>query len=242
MTALRAPLKALAALLLYPEEGLRAAMPEVAAILRAPGLPPEAGAAAEFAEPLAAAAPLEAEGAYVGLFDGAPSLSLYLFQHVHGDDRDRGAAMAALIDDYRAAGLELAGEELPDFLPVFLEYAATRPDEAEARALLGEISDIVALLALRLEGRGAAGYAAVMRALGALAARPADAEAVAARVAEDVPDHTPEALDAAYEEAPVSFMEPVAPNEPCPKAAEIVARFEAAAADAAAGTDKPRRA
>jgi nitrate reductase delta subunit len=191
---MRATLKALAALLLYPDEEMRALMPEVASILRAPGLPPAATEAAALAEMLAIAPPLEAEGRYVGLFDGVPSLSLHLFEHVHGDSRDRGAAMAALVEDYRAAGMELAAEELPDFLPVFLEFAAMRP-EAEAR----------------------------------------DLEAVVARIAEDVPDATPEALDAAYEEAPVTFMEPAAPNQPCPKAAEIVARIEAAAPHRARG-------
>ena len=231
---MRATLKALAALLLYPDEEMRALMPEVASILRAPGLPPAATEAAALAEMLAIAPPLEAEGRYVGLFDGVPSLSLHLFEHVHGDSRDRGAAMAALVEDYRAAGMELAAEELPDFLPVFLEFAAMRP-EAEARDLLGEIADILALLATRLRARGEAGYAAVLATLGALASRPADMEAVVARIAEDVPDATPEALDAAYEEAPVTFMEPAAPNQPCPKAAEIVARIEAAAPHRARG-------
>lgn len=231
---MHAPLKALAALLLYPDERLREVMPELAAILRAPNLPPLAEGAAALAESIAAAAPLQAEARYVALFDNAPSLSLHLFQHVHGDSRDRGSAMAALIEDYRAAGMELDGEELPDFLPVFLEFAATRP-ELEARALLGEVADILALLAARLQRRGEPGYAAVFETLLGLSARGADAEAVAARILEDVPDDTPEALDAAYEEAPVTFMEPVSPSEPCPKAAEIVARFEAAAQHHARG-------
>lgn len=224
---MRAPLKALAALLLYPDAALRGAMPEIAAILRASDLPPQATGAAALADALAAAAPLQAEARYVALFDSAPSLSLHLFQHVHGDSRDRGSAMAGLIEDYRAAGMELEGEELPDFLPVFLEFVATRP-EAEARALLGEVADILALLGARLHRRAEPGYASVFETLLAFAARRADAEAIAARIAEEAPDDTPEALDAAYEEAPVTFMEPAAPNEPCPKAAEIVARFEAA--------------
>lgn len=217
-------IKALSALLLYPDAGLRAVLPEVARALRAVPLPPtEREAVAAFCRTLAGQAPLSAQAEYVALFDGGRSLSLYLFEHVHGDSRDRGSALAALLDDYRAAGLEPSGDELPDFLPVFLEYASLHAEE-EARALLGEVADILALLAARLEARGS-GYAAVMRALESLAARPADREAVAARVAEDTPDHTPEALDAAYEETPVTFMEPAAPQTPCPKAAEIVARF-----------------
>jgi nitrate reductase delta subunit len=224
-------LKALAALLTYPGPDLVAALPEIEALLRGTGLP----AAAEepllaFCGRLAKADPLAAQGEYVGLFDSSPSLSLHLFQHVHGDSRERGAAMAALVEDYRAAGLELAADELPDFLPVFLEFASTRPGP-EARALLGEIADVVALLAARLEARGT-GYAAVMRAIEALASRPADAEAVAARLAGDRPDDTPEALDASWEEAPVSFMEPAASGsgEDCPKAAAMVRRLAPGAA------------
>ena len=93
------------------------------------------------------------------------------------------------------------------------------------RALLAEIADIAALLAGRLEKRGS-GYASVMRAIEALACRPANREAVEARLAGDKPDDTAEALDKVWEEAPVSFTEPAAGGTECPKAAAIVAQFE----------------
>ncbi|MBV8589316.1 MAG: nitrate reductase molybdenum cofactor assembly chaperone, partial [Acetobacteraceae bacterium] len=76
---------------------------------------------------------MAAQSAYVSLFDGVPSLSLYLFGHVHGDSRERGQAMADLVEDYRRAGLVLTGGELPDFLPVSLEYVSLHPAE-HARA------------------------------------------------------------------------------------------------------------
>ena len=215
--------KALAALLLYPDEKLIAALPEIGAILRESGLPPsERDAVLRFCNQLGASELMQAQGEYVALFDAAPSLSLYLFGHVHGDRRDRGQAMADLVEDYRRVGLEPAGDELPDFLPLFLEYTSLHPPE-QSRALLGEIAEIVALLAGRLQKRGTA-YAAVLRAIEALAGRRADRQAVDARIEQDEPTDTPEALDAQYEEAPVTFMEPAADSE-CAKAASLVAQF-----------------
>ncbi len=216
--------KALAALLLYPDAGLIAALPEIRALLADAGLPPDhAAAIAAFCDRLASLELMEAQGEYVSLFDRSPSLSLYLFEHVHGDSRERGQAMADLVADYRQAGLDMTADELPDFLPVFLEYVSLHPP-VQARCFLGEIADILALLAGRLEKRDS-GYAAVMRALEALATRRADSEAVAKRLDEDVPDDTPAALDARWEEAPVSFMEPAPDGGDCPKAAALVAQF-----------------
>lgn len=216
--------KALAGLLLYPDEALIGALPEIVAILRESELAEaERDAVVRFCHRLAAADLMEAQGEYVALFDGAPSLSLYLFGHVHGDSRERGQAMADLVEDYRRMGLELAADELPDFLPVFLEYASLH-EPAQARALLGEIADVAALIAGRLERRGTQ-YAAVLRAVEALGGRTADREAVDAHLAEEEPTDTPEALDARYEEAPVDFMAPAAADGACSKAAALVAQF-----------------
>jgi nitrate reductase delta subunit len=209
---------------MYPDEALMAALPEISAVLREAALPPvECGAVLGLVDRIAAKDLLEAQSDYVALFDGAPSLSLYLFGHVHGDSRERGQAMVDLMEDYRRMGLELASDELPDFLPVFLEYASLHPPE-EARALLGEVAEVVALLARRLERRGTP-YVAVFNAISALGARSADHEAVEARLAEEEPMDTPEALDARYEETPVNFMEPVAADSPCSKAAALVEEF-----------------
>lgn len=216
--------KALAGLLLYPDGVLIAALPEIAAILREAGLPPpELDAVLAFCDRLAAAGLLDAQSEYVALFDAAPSLSLYLFGHVHGDSRERGQAMVDLVEDYRRMGLDLTADELPDFLPVFLEYASLH-EPVQARALLGEIAEVVSLLAGRLERRGTP-YAAVLRTIEALGARQADREAVDARLAEEEPADTPAALDARYEEAPVNFMEPAVADSACSKAAALVAQF-----------------
>ncbi len=216
--------KALAGLLLYPDQALLDVLPEIRTLLRDAGLPaPALAAVTAFCDRLAATDLLSAQGEYVALFDAAPSLSLYLFGHVHGDSRERGQAMVDLVEDYRQAGLDMTADELPDFLPVFLEYASLH-EPAQARALLGEVAEVVSLLAGRLERRGTP-YAAVLRAIEALGARQADQEAVQARLAEEEPADTPEALDARYEEAPVSFMDPPVADSACSKAAAIIAQF-----------------
>jgi nitrate reductase delta subunit len=103
---------------------------------------------------------------YVGLFDRLRSLSLHLFEHVHGESRDRGQAMVDLRRLYENAGFTLASNELPDFLPVFLEYLSLRP-LAEARELLADSAHILEALGARLHKRGSP-YCAVFHALLAL--------------------------------------------------------------------------
>jgi len=216
--------KALAGLLIYPDEALIDALPEIMDILREAELPPaQAEAVLGFCDRLAAADLLDAQSEYVALFDSSPSLSLYLFGHVFGDSRERGQAMADLVEDYRGMGLDLTADELPDFLPVFLEYASLH-DATKARLLLAEVAEVVSLLAARLERRSAP-YATVLRSIEALSARQADRDVVEARLAEDVPEDTPEAIDARYEEAPVNFMEPAVADSACSKAAALVAQF-----------------
>lgn len=141
---------------------------------------------------------------YVLLFDRARSLSLHLFEHVHGESRDRGQAMIDLKNLYEKGGLAVTAAELPDFLPLFLEFLSTRP-RAEAVELLGQPAHIVAALAERLRKRQSS-YEVVFRALAALAAAQPKEEEVAALLA--VADADPDdlaALDAAWEEEPVFF-------------------------------------
>src|SRR4029078_2389354 len=89
--------------------------------------------------------PLDSEAAYVELFDRGRATSLHLFEHVHGDSRDRGPAMVDLCAMYEKAVLLRAPGELPDYLPVVLEFASTQPAR-EARAFLGEIAHILAAI------------------------------------------------------------------------------------------------
>jgi len=99
----------------------------------------------ELIERLRMARPLDAEAAYVELFDRGRGTALHLFEHVHGDSRDRGPAMVDLVKTYEQAGLLLAPGELPDHLCVVLEYASTQP-AAQAREFLREIAHILQVI------------------------------------------------------------------------------------------------
>ncbi|MFY9600213.1 MAG: nitrate reductase molybdenum cofactor assembly chaperone, partial [Pseudolabrys sp.] len=112
---------------------------------------------------------------YVLLFDRTRSLSLHLFEHVHGESRDRGQAMIDLKSQYEQHNLFMSAAELPDFVPLFLEYLSLLPAQ-EACEILGQPGHIFAAMAERLRKRQSA-YEAVFRALVALAAaKPKDDE------------------------------------------------------------------
>ena len=157
--------KALSALLSYPTEGLVAALPEIRAIVAAETRlnTRERDAVIALADRLAATDPLDAQEAYVELFDRGRSTSLHLFEHVHGDSRDRGPAMVDLDGIYRSAGYRLAGGELPDYLPALLEYLSQRP-KAEALDMLGDCAHILRKIGETLVKRGS-DYSAVFAAL-----------------------------------------------------------------------------
>ncbi|MFC3282039.1 nitrate reductase molybdenum cofactor assembly chaperone [Litchfieldella rifensis] len=146
---------------------------------------------------------LELQATYVAQFDKGRATSLLLFEHVHGESRDRGQAMVDLLAEYEAAGFELDARELPDYLPLFLEYLSTR-SEAEIARWLGEIRHILALLAARLEERDAE-HARVPLALLALIGAEADVDRYRSKVCEEERDDTPQALDAVWEEEAVRF-------------------------------------
>lgn len=141
---------------------------------------------------------------YVLLFDRTRSLSLHLFEHVHGESRDRGQAMIDLKALYEKNDLFISASELPDFLPLFLEYLSTRPLK-EACETLGQPAHILAAIAERLRKRRSS-YEAVFRALTALAAAKPKDDEVAGLLQEPDPEANDlAALDAAWEDEPVTF-------------------------------------
>ena len=158
-------LRVLAALLSYPDAALRGHLAEMQALLRdeACAVRVASRRGGRAAESLARADALDAEAAYVELFDRGRSTSLHLFEHVHGDSRERGPAMIDLGQTYAQAGLQLAEGELPDYLPAVLEFASTQPP-AQARAFLGEMAHILNALFAALRERESA-YASVLGAL-----------------------------------------------------------------------------
>jgi len=168
-------LRVLAALLSYPDGGMRGHLPEMREVLRREGALPD-GRQAEldaFIESRACGDQLETEADYVELFDRGRGTSLHLFEHVHGDSRDRGPAMIDLAQTYEKAGLYLAPGELPDYLPAVLEFVSTQPPR-EARAFLGEMAHIFTAIFSALRERSSP-YASVLGALIELAGEKAQA-------------------------------------------------------------------
>ncbi|WP_343079284.1 nitrate reductase molybdenum cofactor assembly chaperone [Ostreiculturibacter nitratireducens] len=227
--------KALSALLTYPSEDLQAAIPAIREVLDAEALVHlgQRLALEPLLESLEAGDIYDLQERYVLLFDRSRTLSLNLFEHIHGESRDRGGAMVDLLETYRAGGFDLTGPELPDHLPVLLEYLSTRP-LAEAKEILADAGHIIAVLAERLSRRETP-YAAVLTALAVLAQAgtdSAEAEAMLAEADDDPEDL--EALDAVYEEAQVTFAPD--PNAGCPISRDILARMDVPKTPASAGT------
>jgi nitrate reductase delta subunit len=135
---------------------------------------------------------LDTEAEYVEVFDRGRATSLHLFEHVHGDSRDRGPAMIDLAQTYEKAGLFLGPDEMPDYLPVVLEFVSTQPP-AEARAFLSEMAHIFNAIFNALQKRGSP-YASVLGALLELSGEKAHPVKI-------IPD---DPLDASWEE-PVVF-------------------------------------
>jgi nitrate reductase delta subunit len=186
-------LRVLSALLGYPDAKLRSHLAEMRGLLHAEGaLAPARRAEIDaLIDALEAAEPMDAEADYVELFDRGRGASLHLFEHVHGDSRERGPAMIDLGQTYAAAGLILAEGELPDYLPAVLEFVSTQPPR-EARAFLGEMAHILNALFGALQQRRSA-YAAVLGALLELAGESA----------QPVKPPAEEPLDESWAEPPV---------------------------------------
>lgn len=210
-------LKVLAALLDYPDEQTLADLPEMQSLMEAEKvLPAEAMTQlARFMAELEEQDLMDVQAEWVSQFDQSRSLSLNLFEHVHGDSRDRGQAMVDLRGMYTANGLEPAADELPDYLPLFLEYLAMRPSE-EALNLLAEASHVVAALAERLRARSSR-HTPVMEAVSLLAGVRGAGEVA-------TPDTDPD-MDEAWAEEPVDFG-PGSALGACDGGAALRARLE----------------
>ena len=198
--------KVLSALLSYPTEALITAAPQLGTVLDAEKLlPPEARRALQtLIEEIAAGDIYDLQERYGLLFDRSKTLALHLFEHVHGESRDRGQAMVDLKAMYEAAGLVIAANELPDYVPLFLEFLSTQP-LAASRDLLGQTAHILAALAGRL-GRRQSSYKAIFDAMVAISAEAPQREIVDELLKGIDPDPMDfAALDAAWEEEEVRF-------------------------------------
>lgn len=198
--------RVLSALLNYPTAELVSAVPEMRDIIDREGLlcAEDQRDLAPLLADLASMDIYDLQARYVDLFDQNRSLSLHLFEHVHGESRDRGQAIVSLKERYQEAGLELSSPELPDFLPVFLEFLSVLPPE-EARRELADPAAVIAVLARRLEKRCSV-YAAVLAVLARLAGEKLTGSS-AARPAEGESEESErlQALDREWQEEPVDF-------------------------------------
>jgi nitrate reductase delta subunit len=215
---MRCTLKVLSALLCYPTVELQAAIPEMRAALDAEGRLPQRNRDRldRILEEIVTRDLYDLQERYVLLFDRTRSLSLHLFEHVHGESRDRGQAMVDLKALYERHGLFMNSSELPDHLPLFLEFLSEIP-EAEACGLLEETSHVLEAIRLRLKKRKSA-YSSIFSCAQALAQARPQTEVVTALMGE--PDEDPNdlaALDATWEEEEVTFGPAAAAAAQCGK-------------------------
>jgi nitrate reductase delta subunit len=147
---------------------------------------------------------LDAQESYSILFDRGRATSLLLFEHVHGESRDRGQAMVNLMTQYEQAGMVIDTHELPDHLPLYLEYLSQRSPE-EARGGLQDVAPILALLNARLKERES-DYAMLFDVLLGLSESKVSVDSVRKQIANEARDDTPQALDAVWEEEQVKFI------------------------------------
>lgn len=196
----------LSSLLRYPDDALRADLPDIAAaIATAEFAARDRRALERLVRRLAAGDPLDRQEDFVRLFDRGRATSLHLFEHVHGDTRNRGPAMVELVAIYDANGFAMVGNELPDYLPMVLEFCAAAPTDTAAN-LLAQAGPLLQQIHAKLMSRGLSssrGYAAV------LAAVLAEAALSPVTLPTDANDQADEddlaAIDAAYEDEPVVF-------------------------------------
>ncbi|HDS6853730.1 TPA: nitrate reductase molybdenum cofactor assembly chaperone [Enterobacter cancerogenus] len=193
-------LKIIALLIEYPDEVLWESREEALSLIEqdAPALLP-------FARQHLGAALLDKQAEWCEVFERGRATSLLLFEHVHAESRDRGQAMVDLMGQYEKAGLELDCRELPDYLPLYLEYLSIVSD-AEAREGLQNVAPILALIGGRLKQRGVAHYQ-LFDALLHFADSRLSSDSVAQQVSGEKRDDTRQALDAVWEEEQVKFIE-----------------------------------
>ena len=198
--------KAIGALIDYPTADLQAAADEIEQALREERALPaaELEGVCAFISRLRGTDIMDLQEYWIGLFDRSKRLALHLYEHSYGESRDRGQAMVNLALTYRMNGFELNASEMPDYLPLFLEFLSVIP-EVHARRYLTDAIEIIEALRIRLEERDST-YAALLGALVALAARHADEAEVEAILANEPQDPKDlEELDREWAEEPVDF-------------------------------------
>jgi len=206
--------RALAALLSYPGAQLLTHLDELKSVFAVDErlTAADRSALSQLIDGLQAADLMDSEAAYVDTFDRGRAASLNLFEHVHGDSRDRGQAMVDLLAMYERQGLSLSVADLPDFLPVFLEFLSLL-DEQGAKEQLQEVQHLVETIGATLTRRQSP-YAGAFQALLRLAGERHPERRLADREGAPVEEDTsPDAIDKAWVDEPVTFLGGCAPQE-----------------------------
>ncbi len=199
-------LKVLSLLLSYPEAETLAALDEMAAVIEREKLLPKIYKKRVLAliNSYRGADLLDLQEHYVALFDRGRYVSLHIFEHVHGESRDRGQAMVNLLQMYESHGFEMSTHELPDYIPLFLEFLSQQ-EPAEAVKLLQDAMPVLSLLGARLAERGSK-FKAIFDSLEGLAGEPEGIYEIRQQAATETPDETILHMDEIWEEEAVSFM------------------------------------
>lgn len=208
-------LKVISRLLDYPSEALFSAADEMIEVVNksAEISPENRTQLASFISELTERDLFDAQESYDLLFDRGRALSLLLFEHVHGESRDRGQAMVDLISVYKAKGFDVSSEQLPDYIPLYLEFLSEQED-TYAQEWLGDVCHLLAMLAERLKDRECP-YAVLFETLVALSGQEVDRVEIAESVSKEERDDTVEAIDKEWEDREVLFDDPMG-GEGCP--------------------------
>jgi len=199
-------LKVLSLLLSYPEAEMLEALDEMVAVVEQENLLREdhKKSVLSLIDSYRGSDLLDSQEHYVALFDRGRFLSLHIFEHVHGESRDRGQAMVNLLQMYEAHGFELSTHELPDYIPLFLEFLSQQ-EQAEAVQLLHDAMPVLSLLGARLTERESK-FHAIFDALAGFAGEPEALEEILQQAANEGEDETLVNMDQIWEEEAVSFM------------------------------------
>lgn len=197
-------LKLIGCLLDYPDQTVVEHRADIDALVKAADIDPTLrDRLLQFIDQRASQDLMQWQSEYDGLFERGRSLALWLFEHVHGESRDRGQAMVDLVDQYRQAGLEISQHELPDYLPLFLEFLSTQGRDNAVSWLL-DMEHILALLQCRLEKRGS-DYALLFQLLLSIAGSKVDLDEIRERISDEKRDDSKQAIDKEWEEEEVTF-------------------------------------
>lgn len=153
-------LKAFSLILGYPTSELQQALPEISAIIKSETIVP-AEALQQWLANLVHCELISWQEEYVAVFDN--QVSLYLFEYVHGQSRERGQAMVDLSGYYQTHNFAITGNELPDYLPLVLEFLSYQPAEL-VREFLADMLGIIGKMGQKLRA-GNSDYALICESL-----------------------------------------------------------------------------